>query len=159
MKRTIMIVASVAVAACLGIAGGAAIASAPALLSPAGVHAGTGIASAPKAAPSYPANQKGETYGSALDAISPDTEPDLIQAVASNGREGYVRKADLDQADGSAAAKSFKSPADALAWQRSSGATDHAVNVYAKDGVTVVGTFLVAGLATQEAGATEQGTK
>lgn len=46
----------------------------------------------------FPADEAGQTYGNAFDAQSPETEPDLIEVVATNGREGYVLKADLDKA-------------------------------------------------------------
>lgn len=160
MKRTFMIAASVVLAAGLGVVGGSAIATVPTLLSPAGLHPQSGIQSIPKPEPTYKSNAAGETYGSALNAISPATEPDLIQAVASNGKVGYVRKSELDRADGSTAAQSFKTPADALAWQQSVGLGDQTVNVYAEDGTTVLGAFAVVGLATQQKdAATVQTTK
>ncbi len=149
MRRTIMIATSVVVAAGLGIVGGAAIAVVPTLLAPAGLTAPSGVGSAPMPAPKYSTNAEGETYGSALDAVSPGTEPDLIQAVASNGEVGYVRKTELDEANGTAAAAGFKSPAEALAWQQSIGSTDQTISVYAKDGTTVIGTFTVVGSASQ----------
>lgn len=46
----------------------------------------------------FPTNEAGQTYGNAFDVQSPGAEPDLIEAVATNGREGYVLKADLDKA-------------------------------------------------------------
>lgn len=46
----------------------------------------------------FPANEAGQTYGNAFDAQSPEAESDLIEAVAANGREGYVLKVDLDKA-------------------------------------------------------------
>ncbi|MDM8084621.1 hypothetical protein QUV83_07600 [Cellulomonas cellasea] len=78
--------------------------------------------------------------------MSPETEPDLIQAEATNGRVGYVRKAELDEANGSTAAESFTSPEDVLRWQETEGAEDRWVNVYSS--VTrsaVIGAFLIAG--------------
>jgi hypothetical protein len=159
MKRIIIIAGSLVLAGILGLGAGAAVASGPSVLSPAGLHPASGIQSVPIPAPTYPANANGQTYGSAEKAISSATEPDLIQAVASNGTVGYVSKAQLDQADGATAAASFKSPADAVAWEQSSADVDHTINVYAKDGTTVVGTFTVAGYATQQKEAAEQSTK
>lgn len=46
-------------------------------------------------APNYPRNAKGQTYGSALDARTPAEEPDLIEAIATNGRVGYVYRDEL----------------------------------------------------------------
>ncbi|MEC4271582.1 hypothetical protein VJ923_00210 [Adlercreutzia sp. R25] len=43
-------------------------------------------------------NEAGQTYGTAFDAESSEAEPDLIEAVATNGQEGYVLKVDLDKA-------------------------------------------------------------
>lgn len=150
MKRPVMIVVSLAVTAALGMLGGAAIAAGPMLFSPAGVTPPAGIQAVPKDAPTYPANSSGETYGSAADAVSPETEPDLIQAVATNGEVGYVRKADLDRANGTEASATFKSPADALKWQETVGSVDQTIDVYARDGRTVIGTFTVVGTASQK---------
>lgn len=44
---------------------------------------------------SYPVNEEGLTYGSIADAPSDTCEPDLIEAVATNGKEGYVRNSEL----------------------------------------------------------------
>jgi hypothetical protein len=46
----------------------------------------------------YSVNDSGFTYGSALDAPSPEVEPDLISAWATNGSLGYVYKTDLENA-------------------------------------------------------------
>jgi len=40
-------------------------------------------------------NSRGQTFGSLADAISPETEPDLILVEASNGTEGYIRLMDF----------------------------------------------------------------
>lgn len=87
----------------------------------------------------YKQNADGLTYGSALDAVSPETEPDLINVVASNGKTGYVLKTELDRASG---ALDFKSVDEALAWQ-SSRRSVTSVTVYESDGKTVVGEFIV----------------
>lgn len=97
----------------------------------------------------YPENPNGLTFGSAMDAPSPDAEPDLIRVQATNGREGYVYKRDLDEVDGSAAAATFKSPDEAVAWQEEYEARAlregaPSVAVYAEDGKTVVGQFEIA---------------
>lgn len=81
----------------------------------------------------------GQTYGSVFQAQSPDDEPDLIEAVATNGRHGYVLRADLDESNGQAASRHFRSPGDALAWQAAQGSQDTQIPVYQLDGVTVVG--------------------
>ena len=148
--RTLVVVPSVVIALAVGIAGGAAAVSAvPTLMAPDGVRAAEGVPSTPQPAPEYNTNSSGETYGSALIAISPESEPDLILAVATNGTVGYLRKTELDIATGAVAAESFASPGDALRWQNTVGAQDRTLDVYAKDGITVVGRFVVAGEATQ----------
>lgn len=45
-------------------------------------------------------NASGITYGSLLDATSEKNSPQLVSAVATNGKEGYVYKSDLDRAEG-----------------------------------------------------------
>jgi hypothetical protein len=149
-KRAVGVGALVVVGAgLLGLGAGIAFAAGPALFAPTGVTADEGIVTTPMPEPSYATNESGLTYGSAADASSPDTEPDLIQAVAMDGQQGYVRKSDLDDANGTTAAKSFETPEDALAWQESEGAKDHVIPVYESDGVTQIGVFLVVGGDTQ----------
>lgn len=148
--RNLAVIPIVVAALGVGIAGGAAaVGVVPALLAPDGVRPAAGIASTPQPAPHYKTNAAGQTYGSALDAISPETEPDLIMAVATNGMVGYVRKGDLDIANGNVAAKRFSSPEDAVTWQETAGAHDRTIPVYAADGTGVVGTFVVVGSETQ----------
>lgn len=76
-------------------------------------------------------NENGETYG--ID--SPELQPDLIQAQATNGRVGYVRRVELEQASG----PQPTSPTDA-AGQVPEGAT---IPVYQNDGETIIGEFVV----------------
>ncbi|MBN9200014.1 hypothetical protein [Microbacterium aurantiacum] len=127
----------------LGVAGGAAVATVPTLLAPQGLSAGEEIATTPMPAPKYSMNAQGESYGTVVDARSPDEEPDLIQAEARNGQVGYVRKSELDAANGSSAMKTFKSPEEALAWQRENEGKDVVIPVYLNDGVTIIGDFIV----------------
>lgn len=46
-------------------------------------------------APDYARNPNGQTYGSAKSARTPAEEPDLIEAIATNGRVGYVFREEL----------------------------------------------------------------
>lgn len=87
----------------------------------------------------YPINDRGMTYGSALLASMPSEEPDLILVVATNGREGYAKQADLAAAEGSG----FSSPQEALAWQEANEGATFEVPVYKSDGVTRIGVFIV----------------
>ena len=43
----------------------------------------------------YPVNEKGETYGPGNISDIAGSSPDLIQAVATNGAEGYIRYDDM----------------------------------------------------------------
>ena len=129
--------------ALVGVIGGTAIAQVPGLLSPGGITAGEGYDAEPAQAPEYPRNEAGQTYGSGAEAISPETEPDLILVVDSTGHLGYVLKADLDAVNGTAAAEGFKSPEDALAWQNANAGKVSVLTVYSNDGKTVTGEFVV----------------
>lgn len=80
-------------------------------------------------------NARGETYGVAGDG----PEPDLIAAMATNGRQGYVRRTELD----SAAGANPSTPAEALAWQDAHAGETFFIPVYESDGETVVGSFRV----------------
>ncbi len=82
-------------------------------------------------------NARGETYGVAGEG----SEPDLIAAIATNGREGYVRRSALDAAAGANAS----TPAEALAWQDAHAGKTFYIPVYESDGETVIGTFAVGG--------------
>lgn len=83
---------------------------------------------------SFPRNASGMTYGSGLDAVSPATEPDLIEAIGVDGTHGYVRATDVKPS-------APTTPANALAKQTSAGA--RTVPLYAVDGKTVIGSFVL----------------
>lgn len=87
-------------------------------------------------------NANGETYG----VQNENGMPDLIAVVATNGRDdGYVKRFDLEAADGMAAAKHFKTPEDAPRWQEGNQGKSVSIPVYEEDGKTVIGTFVVGG--------------
>ncbi|MDM4762784.1 hypothetical protein QT381_07165 [Galbitalea sp. SE-J8] len=113
----------------------------PTLLAPAGVSAAPGVDTSPMPNPQYAVNANGQSYGSAADANSPDTEPDLIGVVADNGKTGYVLKTELAEADGS----NITSPEEAVKWENGGAKVNHTVDVYESDGTTVIGTFTVYG--------------
>ncbi|GAA5037607.1 hypothetical protein GCM10025738_25870 [Microbacterium fluvii] len=79
-----------------GAVGGAAIAGEPLLQAPWGITAADGVPSEAMPSPSYAVNNSGDTYGSLADAPAPDQQPKLILVVATNGREGYVYRNDLE---------------------------------------------------------------
>ena len=83
----------------------------------------------------WPKNALGVTYGSGLDALSPEDEPDLIRVEATNGKIGYACRSDLEgpQPD---------SPAAAVAQQKANEGKPDLVPVYEVDGVTQVGVFV-----------------
>lgn len=76
-------------------------------------------------------NDAGETYGIESDELVPD----LIQAEATNGRIGYVRRTELDAASGP--------PATSPAGASTSTPQAAIIDVYLNDGVTVVGEFAI----------------
>lgn len=80
-------------------------------------------------------NPSGQTYGSAMEAISPDKEPDLIQADATNGKQGYVKKFELEGSQP-------KTPDEASAMSVNS--KERTIKVYTSDGKTVIGEFVIA---------------
>jgi len=155
MKKSVALSAKtilVASAAVLGtVVGGAAVAvAAPTIFAPAGVASSPDGTPAPVTAPNYASNDAGQTYGSALDATSPDNEPDLIMVDASNGKTGYAKKTDLAAAEGTG----FTSIDEAVKWSEGEGQKDHIVPVYLSDGKTQIGEFTVYG----SKGTVENGT-
>lgn len=69
--------------------------------------------------------------------------PDLIAVSATNGRDGYVKRTELDAADGTEAARHFTSPQDALRWQQERKGKSVSIPVYEADGKTVIGSFVI----------------
>lgn len=111
--------------------------------------AGTGAPSGPAAPGSqpnskyhaaadiFPTNSHGQTYGSLKDAPGPNLEPDLIQARSESGVVGYVLRSELEPAPAA-------SPRDAYAqMQAAMAAGPKTIPMYAQDGVTVVGSFVL----------------
>ncbi|WP_152682978.1 hypothetical protein [Paenibacillus sp. VT-400] len=86
----------------------------------------------------YPKNKNGQTYGSAVYATSPETEPDLILAFGVDGKEGYLLKKDME-------GELPKTPEEAIAMQNSRSPEGRDIPLYDKDGETVIGVFRVGG--------------
>jgi hypothetical protein len=82
----------------------------------------------------WPRNKNGLTYGSEMQAATTDQLPDLILAIATNGKEGYVRRLDLYR-------RGPALPAQASAHNATS---VRSIPVYAVDGTTVIGTYEIA---------------
>ena len=101
------------------------------------VTANAGMTPAPSGAPTvWPKNDSGVTYGSGLDAVSLEDEPDLIRVQATNGKVGYAYRTDLEGPEPS-------SPAAAAAQQKARGGRPEVIPVYEVDGITQIGTFLL----------------
>jgi hypothetical protein len=83
----------------------------------------------------YKVNARGLTYGSAQYARNVASEPDLILVVATNGKEGYAKKSDLE-GDGSGLPSN---PAEAATYSPSA----TSIPVYDSDGVTQIGSFQI----------------
>lgn len=99
------------------------------------VAASADLTPAPAGAPTaWPKNANGVTYGSGLDAVSLEDEPDLIEVQATNGKIGYAYRTDLEAPDPS-------SPAAAVAQQKTWGTQPEVIPVYEVDGVTQIGSF------------------
>ena len=111
------------------------------------VGSGAAVAfGAPASADERPAPTRSVAAGGpTVESATDSDEPDLIGAIATNGREGYVKRIDLEDADGTTAAKSFTTPEQALAWQRVEGSTDHFIPVFAGDATTMIGEFRIVG--------------
>ena len=142
-KVVFLAVGGTTAALAMGLGIGVAVAQVPSLFAPAGVTADRGVPVTPMSKPEYPKNSRGLTYGSAAIADRPENEPDLIRVISDSGREGYVKKTDLDDANGTTAAKSFRSPEDALKWQATEGSKNHPIPVYDVSGETRLDTFTV----------------
>ena len=86
-------------------------------------------------------NNGGDTYG----VMNENGEPDLIAVVTTDNKPGYVRRDDLNDADGTTAAESFTSPEDAVRWQEQNAGIVHYIPVYESDGETQIGVFQIGG--------------
>lgn len=113
------------------------------LLAPAGVGVEAGQTAIPQPEPEYLTNATGQTLGSLADATSPENEPDLILVVATNGKEGYVKKVELDATNGHTAWSTLTDN-EMAKWtleREKLGIVN--IPVYAADGKTIIGDFPV----------------
>ena len=94
------------------------------------------VASTRDSATKWPRNASGMTYGSGLDAQSPQDEPDLIKVEATNGKVGYSLRTDLEGPEP-------KTPQEALRIQAARAGTAQEIPVYLSDGITKVGVFVI----------------
>jgi hypothetical protein len=105
------------------------------VIQPASPASNSGSSVAPSAAPNWPKNASGQTYGSSLDSTSSATDPVLAQVIATNGEQGYVYSSQLNPAPPA-------SPSAAVAQQQANTGGQY-IPVYAQDGTTVIGQFEV----------------
>jgi hypothetical protein len=84
-------------------------------------------------------NADGNTYG----MENENGSPDMIAVMATNGKRGYAYRTEMEEADGTAAMKTFKSPQDAVGWQEARRGKSFSVAVYDADGKTVIGEFVI----------------
>ena len=84
----------------------------------------------------FPTNANGQTYGSSS-GVSFDSQPDLILAIATNGRTGYISRDAMEAVDGS----NVSSLAQAAAYMSQD--ASHTIPVYEQDGTTVIGSFAI----------------
>lgn len=84
-------------------------------------------------------NKQGETYG----VSNEHGTPDLVAVATTDGKYGYAFAQQIADADGTTAAAGFKSPQDALDWQKRMAGKSIVVPVYLADGKTRIGDFVV----------------
>ncbi|MCP4964924.1 MAG: hypothetical protein GY926_06775 [bacterium] len=132
------IVLATAAFALLGVVAGSSLAQGGDSAVEPGLASAASDSPAPIYVPDYPRNSAGLTYGSS-EGVWPEFEPDLILVVATNGREGYVFKAELDRATGG----DVSTIEEALEWnsRRAELPDDRTIGVYLSDGTTKVGEF------------------
>jgi hypothetical protein len=103
-----------------------------------------GVATAPvlEGDPDWPVNEAGQTYGNSALA-APSDAPDLVTATATNGEQGYLLQTDIDSVTADALLNSGASFEAIQTWIDTVGSVDHTIPVYAEDGTTVLGEFLI----------------
>lgn len=95
---------------------------------------------------SFPKNARGETYGSGA-FVKAGEEPDLIAAVGEDHKtQGYVRKTDWESR---ARPKALEEVEARAASGQTGRVGDKEVPLFAQDGVTVVGIFIIKGWGVQ----------
>jgi hypothetical protein len=85
----------------------------------------------------FPVNANGQTYGSDSN-VSWNSQPDLISAIATNGKSGYISRDALEAVDGS----DVNSPSQATAYMANT-KSSRTIPVYEQDGTTVIGSFVI----------------
>lgn len=83
----------------------------------------------------WPRNDRGLAYGTPTETEKGYHEPDLIRVGATNGRDGYAYRTDLD-------GMNPDTPAQAVEWQAEKAGKRRVIRVYEADGVTRIGEFV-----------------
>lgn len=96
----------------------------------------------------YPMNASGLTYGPNKPLVE---EPDLMAVVATNGKQGYCLKTDLEGGEPP------KTPEEAIASNEAS-LRGYTIPVYESDGKTQIGVFQVGGPGSKGGGKMADGT-
>ena len=91
----------------------------------------------------WPVNERGETFGSDIDAKSEADVPDLVAVVATNGKHGYCLNSQFN-----AEPPSPKTAEEAAAMMHDALCEGRVIPVYTSDGVTQIGVFQIGGPGT-----------
>jgi hypothetical protein len=91
----------------------------------------------------WPVNELGQTYGSDAKAKSETDVPDLVAAVATNGRQGYCLNSEMNLPP-----EPPKTAEEAEAMMRDALCKGKVIPVYESDGVTQIGVFQIGGPGT-----------
>ena len=89
-------------------------------------------------------NERGQTYGSGENAKTDSDLPDLVSAIADNGRTGYIKATELTRSKALAPQEARRLPVTAVpGGQTAYSAPARSVPVYNTDGVTQIGSFTI----------------
>lgn len=137
MKRSMKAVA-VSVLAAGAVAGGVVFATNAVGQSP---TPPIGEAPAIEAGPPPGINALGQTFGDGGRVESLEALPDLVGAVATNGKFGFIKKEDFLGTPPASPDDVLKLPSTTVDGQKVFKSEQRTVPVYASDGVTVIGEF------------------
>jgi len=100
----------------------------------------------------YPTNASGQTYGSEKSLVE---APDLIAAMATNGKRGYCLKSDINPQPTPTNTPMTPEEAEAM---MDAGLRGHTIPVYESDGVTQIGVLQMGGPGTRTVYGTPDGS-
>lgn len=118
-----------------------AFAGNPGTPAPEPVQAAEAPVTLPVEKPVYDVNQAGQSFGSLVGVAEQDDWPDLIDTIGDDGKtQGFVLKSDF-------IGPQPQTPEEAVRIQNEVNSKPRTIPLYAKDGVTVIGTFTIQGVA------------